>query len=160
MDRLPNEVLGMILDELKPSCQASVPGGLALLALRKLFQSNFNHEPSPLLWNGSRITKFFRFRQNIQSPEKGIIYVKDSMHTFYQEAGCFFTSMYQCREFAIERFLNSVFASFKNLAAVEPGDSAAFTTPRCRPIYFGNRSFTTADADVMFRSVTPSQIRN
>lgn len=69
--------------------------------------------------------KIFRFRQNIQSPEKGIIYVKDSMHTFYQEAGCFFTSRYQCREFAIERFLNSLFASFKNLAAVEPGDSAA-----------------------------------
>lgn len=81
----------------------------------------------------------------------------ESLHSFYEEqAWCLFTPK-QRRRLNIERFLNSVFASFKNLSAVKLGDSTAFMSPRTsRPNHFGKGAFTT-DADVVSKSITRAE---
>lgn len=193
MDRLPNEVLGMILDELKPSglfrwadeidsgvwrtnrnikslrlcCQR-----LAEVGARHLFQeiylclraesftkvsSIMNHR----LYNGLvRELQIYPVLATFLDDGVGG-FSDDGLHTFYEEqAECLFTPKDQRRELNIERFLNSVFASFKNLSTVKLGDSAAFASPRrssrCRPKHFGNGPFVT-DANVVTKSITRAE---
>lgn len=84
-------------------------------------------------------------------------FIDGSLHSFYEEqAWCFFTPK-ERRRLNIERFSNSVFASFKNLSAVKLGDSTAFKSPRTsRPKHSGKGVFTT-DADVVSKSITRAE---
>lgn len=57
-------------------------------------------------------------------------FIDGSLRSFYEkQTWCFFTPS-ERRRLNIEGFLNSVFASFKNLPAVKLGDSTALTSPR------------------------------
>lgn len=90
---------------------------------------------------------------------KGFSFTDDGLDTFYdEEAEPFLLTKDQRRKSNIERFMNSVFASFEKLSAVRFGDSAAFATPKSyspvQPTYFCNRIFTATDGYAMFRSVT------
>lgn len=191
MDCLPNEVLGMILDELKPSSlfiwvDMYNPDGrrtikdiksmrlcsrkFAGLAAKHLFQeiwlclhsrsftkasSIMNHR----LYSGMvRELQVFPAFPELSGYVRGFTFMDDGLDTFYEEqAEPFLVTKDQRRKSNIERFMNSVFASFEKLSAVRFGDSAAFTTPRrylpCEPRYFGNGIFTPTDGYAMFRSI-------
>lgn len=192
MDRLPNEVLGVILDELKPSslfiwADMFNPEGrrtirdiksmrlcsrkFAEVAARHLFQeiwlclhsrsftkasSIMNHR----LYSGMvRELQVFSAFPGISGYVREFSFTDDGLDTFYEEqAEPFIVTEAQRRKSNIERFMNSVFASFEKLSAVRFGDSAAFTPPRrylpCEPRYFCNGIFTATDGYAMFRSIT------
>lgn len=191
MDRLPNEVLGMILDELKPSSlfiwtdmfnsdgrrtirdiksMRLCSRKFAEVAAKHLFQeiwlclhsrsftkasSIMNHR----LYSGMvRELQVFPVFPALFGYMRGFSFMDDGLDTFYEEqAEPFLLTKDQRRKSNIERFMDSVFASFEKLSAVRFGDSAAFTPPRsycpCQPRYFCNGIFTPTDGYAMFRSV-------
>lgn len=111
-------------------------------------------------YNGMvRELQIFSVLPRLSGYARGFSFMDDGLDTFYDEkAEPFLITKDQRRKSNIERFMNSVFASFENLSAVRFGDSAAFISPRrssrCQPNYFGNGIFTATDGDVIFRSIT------
>lgn len=192
MDCLPNEVLGLILDELKPSSlfiwedmfnsdgrrtirdiksMRLCSRKFAEVAAKHLFQEIWLCLHSRSFTKASSIMNHRLYRGMVRELQvfpvfpgllgyiRGFSFMDDGLDTFYEEqAEPFLETKDQRRKSNIERFMDSVFASFEKLSAVRFGDSAAFTPPRryspCQPRYFCNGIFTATDGYAMFRSIT------
>lgn len=193
MDSLPNEVLGMILDELKPTSLLIWEDKLysssgrrtirdiksmrlcsrkfAEVAARHLFQEIWLCLHSRSFTKATSIMNHCFYKRMVRELQifpvfpilsgyvRGFQFMDDGLDTFYEEqAEPSLITRDQRRKSNIERFMNSLFATFGNLSAVRFGDSAAFTSPRkssrYQPKFFGNGIFTPTDGDVMFGSIT------